>query len=105
MVVRLLRALRQADRWLYDPANAGDAASVFQEATSSPPDYARRTWELLYRDLKVMAQDSTISTTGLQAVIDLMAEGGAFAGPPPAPSKYYDPSLVEEAARAEQTTR
>ena len=54
------------------------AAKVFQDATSSREDYSRRTWELLYRDLKVMATDSTISTTGLQAVIDLMAENGSF---------------------------
>jgi ABC-type nitrate/sulfonate/bicarbonate transport system substrate-binding protein len=105
VVVRLLRALRQADRWLYDPANAADATRVFQEATNSPESYARRTWELLYRDLKVMAQDSTISPSGLQAVIDLMAEGGSFSGPPPPPSKYYDPAFVEAAARSEQMAR
>ena len=105
IVVRLLRGLRKADRWLYDPANASEAASVFQEATNSPPDYARRTWELLYRELKVMAEDSTISPSGLQAVIDLMAEGGSFSGPPPPPTKYYDPSFVEEAARTEGLAR
>jgi len=102
VVVRLLRALRRADRWLYDPANATEAAHIFQEATSSREDYALRTWELLYRDLKVMAPDSTISPTGLQAVLDLMAEGGSFSGPLPPPSKYYDASFVEEAARTEQ---
>jgi ABC-type nitrate/sulfonate/bicarbonate transport system substrate-binding protein len=102
VVVRLLRALRKADRWLYDGANAGEAAHVFQEATKSREDYARRTWELLYRDLKVMGEDSTISVSGLQAVIDLMADGGAFSGPAPTPSKYYDPSFVEEAARTER---
>jgi NitT/TauT family transport system substrate-binding protein len=105
VVVRLLRALRKADRWLYESANAADAARIFQEATNSREDYSRRTWELLYRDLKVMATDSTISPTGLQAVIDLMAESGTFSGPAPAPSKYYDPSFVEEAARTEQGAR
>jgi ABC-type nitrate/sulfonate/bicarbonate transport system substrate-binding protein len=105
VVVRLLRALRKADRWLYEPSNATEAAKVFQDATNSREDYSRRTWELLYRDQKVMATDSTISTTGLQAVIDLMAENGSFSGPPPAPSKYYDPSFVDEAARTEQGAR
>jgi ABC-type nitrate/sulfonate/bicarbonate transport system substrate-binding protein len=105
VVVRLLRALRKADRWLYDPANGAEATRVFQEATNAPESYSRRTWELLYRDLKVMAQDSTISTSGLQAVIDLMAEGGSFSGPPPPPTKYYDASFVEEAARTEQAVR
>lgn len=105
VVVRLLRALRQADRWLYDPANAGEAARIFQDAANTREDYARRTWELLYRDLKVMADDSTVSISGLQAVLDLMAEGGTFSGPLPSPWKYYDPSFVEEAARAEQAAR
>jgi NitT/TauT family transport system substrate-binding protein len=105
VVVRLLRALRKADRWLYESANGAEAAKIFQEATNSREDYSRRTWELLYRDLKVMATDSTISTTGLQAVIDLMAENGSFSGPAPAPSKYYDPSFVEEAARTEPGAR
>jgi NitT/TauT family transport system substrate-binding protein len=105
VVVRLLRALRKADRWLYDPANGADAARVFQEATNSPESYARRTWELLYRDLKVMGQDSTVSLTGLQAVIDLMVDGGSFTGPPPLPAKYYDSAFVEEAARTESAAR
>jgi len=105
VVVRLLRALRKADRWLYESANGAEAAKIFQEATNSREDYSRRTWELLYRDLKVMATDSTISTTGLQAVIDLMVENGSFSGPAPAPSKYYDPSFVEEAARTESGPR
>ena len=105
VVVRLLRALRKADRWLYDPANASEAARVFQEAGNTREDYARRTWELLYRDLKVMGDDSAVSVSGLQAVIDLMAEMGALSPPLPTPSKYYDPSYVEEAARTEQARR
>jgi ABC-type nitrate/sulfonate/bicarbonate transport system substrate-binding protein len=105
VVVRLLQALRKADRWLYDAANGAEAGRVFQEATNSSEDYSRRTWELLYRDLQVMGQDSAVSLTGLQAVLDLMAEGGSFTGPPPAPTKYYDASFVEEAARGEQGGR
>jgi hypothetical protein len=34
-----------------------------------------------------------------------MAENGSFSGPAPAPSKYYDPSFVEEAARTEPGAR
>ncbi|HWP28931.1 MAG TPA: ABC transporter substrate-binding protein, partial [Chloroflexota bacterium] len=105
VVVRLLRALRKADRWLYEPANAAEAGRIFQEAANTREDYALRTWELLYRDLKVMGTDSTVSVTGLQTVLDLMVETGALPPPAPPPSKYYDPSYVEEAARTEQAGR
>jgi hypothetical protein len=46
-----------------------------------------------------MATDSSVSASGLQAVLDLMAEGGAFGGSPPPPTKYYDSSYVEAALR------
>ena len=101
VVVRLLRALRKADRWLYDPANAQAAARLYAEASRENEDYARRTYDLIYQQLKVMAPDASISLSGLQAVIDLMAEQGRLAPPLPSPSKYVDTRFIEAAARAE----
>lgn len=102
LVTRLLGALRKADRWLYDPANAQAAARIYADASRSPEEYARRTYDLIYQQLKAMGPDSTISLPGLQAVIDLMAEQGRLTPPLPSPSKYVDSTYVEAAARAEQ---
>ncbi|HLI28108.1 MAG TPA: NrtA/SsuA/CpmA family ABC transporter substrate-binding protein [Chloroflexota bacterium] len=101
VVVRLLRALRKADRWLYDPAHAAAAARLYAEASHENEEYARRTYDLIYQQLKVMAPDATISLTGLQAVLDLMAEQGRLNLPLPSPTKYVDTSFIEAAARAE----
>lgn len=100
VVVRLLRALRKADGWLYDPANAQAAAALYAEATRENETYARRAYDLIYQQLKVGAPDASVSVSGVQAVIDLMGEQGRLAPPLPSASKYVDTSYMEAAVRA-----
>lgn len=101
VVVRLLRALRKADRWLYDPANAQAAARVYAEASRENEEYARRTYDLIYQQLRAMAPDASLSLSGLQAVIELMAEQGRLTPPLPSPATYVDTRFIEAAAQAE----
>ena len=101
-VVRYLRAIIQADRWLYDPANRAAAAEIAVDVLKMTPEEGRRTYDLLVTQTQAIPRDGELSTSGVQAVIDSMADVGLLSSPLPAPAKYVDPSYLEHARQAER---
>ncbi|HLH27203.1 MAG TPA: ABC transporter substrate-binding protein [Chloroflexota bacterium] len=102
VVVRYLRAIIEADRWLYDPANRDAAAQITVDVLKMTPEEGRRTYDLLVTQTQAIPKDGDLSTSGVQAVIDSMAEVGLLSPPLPPPTKYMDLSYLERARQAER---
>jgi NitT/TauT family transport system substrate-binding protein len=99
VVVRYLRAIVQADRWLYDPANREDAAIVAVNVLKMSYDEALRSYDLLVTQTQAIPRDGDLPISGLQAVIDTMVDIDLLSPPLPAPDKYVDLSYLERARR------
>ena len=93
-VVRFLKAVLQARRWLEENRKAG-AEFLAKELEMKPKlaeqglDYylAHRAWE----------PDLNIDLDGLKAVVEIYAEQADIKGPTPSPEKYVDLSYLKRA--------
>jgi ABC-type nitrate/sulfonate/bicarbonate transport system substrate-binding protein len=99
VVARYLRAIVQADRWIYDPANREDAAIVAVNVLKMSHDEALRSYDLLVTQTQAIPRDGDLPIEGLQAVIDTMVEIDLLSPPLPAPEKYVDLTYLERARR------
>ncbi len=95
-VVRFLKAVLQARKWLEDNRKAG-AEFLAKELDMKPKlaeqglDYylAQRAWE----------PDLSIDLDGLKTVIEIYAEQADLKGPVPSPEKYVDLSYLKQARK------
>src|SRR5499433_192449 len=93
-VVRFLKAVLRARRWLEENKKAG-AEFLAKELEIKPKlaekglDYylAHRAWE----------PDLSIDLEGLKTVVEIYAKQAGFKGSIPSPEKYVDPSYLQEA--------
>jgi ABC-type nitrate/sulfonate/bicarbonate transport system substrate-binding protein len=90
-VVRFVRALASAFRFIRDGANRADVVKAIVELTGSPEDIARTTLALYFEpDKGVVPKQAEIDLAGLAQVIAFMGEGGMIKPPLPAPDRFVD---------------
>jgi ABC-type nitrate/sulfonate/bicarbonate transport system substrate-binding protein len=90
-VVRFVRALGGAFRFIRDGANRGEIVKAIVELTGSSEDIARATLALYFEpDKGVVPKQAEIDLKGLAQVIAFMGEGGAIKPPLPAPERFVD---------------
>jgi ABC-type nitrate/sulfonate/bicarbonate transport system substrate-binding protein len=90
-VVRYVRALAAAFRFIRDPANRDAVVRTIVESTKVSPAIARRTLELyLEPDRGVLSKQGELSLAGLGHVIAMMGEAGTIRPPLPAAERFVD---------------
>jgi ABC-type nitrate/sulfonate/bicarbonate transport system substrate-binding protein len=90
-VVRFLRALADAFRFIRDPANREEVIATIAERTGSSAQIARDTMALYFEPEKgVLPRAAEINRKGLDQVIAFMGEGGALTPPLPAAARFVD---------------
>ncbi len=90
-VVRFVRALGSAFRFIRDGANRGEVVKAIVELTGSSEDIARATLALYFEpDKGVVPKQAEIDLEGLAQVIAFMGEGGMIKPPLPAPERFVD---------------
>ena len=90
-VVRFVRGLAAAFRFIHDPANRGEVATAIVELTGSSDQIARQTLALYFEpDRGVVPKQAEIDLNGLAQVIAFMGEGGAINPPLPQPERFVD---------------
>jgi ABC-type nitrate/sulfonate/bicarbonate transport system substrate-binding protein len=90
-VVRFVRALGSAFRFIRADANRAEVVKATVELTGSSAAIARETLALyLEPDRGVLPKQAEIGLAGLAQVIAFMAEGGVIAPPMPAPERFVD---------------
>jgi len=99
VVVRYLRAIVQADRWIYDPSNREAAANVAVKVLKMTEDEALRSYDLLVTQTQAIPRDAELPVNGIQTVIDTMMDIDLLSAPAPPPDKYVDQTYLERAQR------
>jgi ABC-type nitrate/sulfonate/bicarbonate transport system substrate-binding protein len=90
-LVRFVRALASAFRFIRDPANRDEVTKAIVQLTGSSDDIARATIALYFEpDRGVVPKQAEIDLQGLAQVIAFMGEGGVIKPPLPAPGQFVD---------------
>lgn len=96
LVVRFMKAMIQAHRWLY--ANKEPAVDFLVKEMKLKPAYARKGWEY-YTENRIWHPDGDVTPEGLKYNIQIYEEQTQGKGPPLTLSKYVDQSYLKEALK------
>ena len=96
VMVRFMKAMVQAMRWLYD--HKEPAIDFLTKEMKLKPQQARRGWEY-YTENRIWNPNAEVNVEGMKTVIQINAERMQSKGPLPVPAKYLDPSYVQEALK------
>jgi ABC-type nitrate/sulfonate/bicarbonate transport system substrate-binding protein len=93
-----LRALRDAVRWLYDPANKDEAVALLSQELEVEDPLARQTYDLLVLQIKLWNADLNITPAVVQKSLDFLVEIADLPAPP------RPPSAISTGATSRQST-
>lgn len=96
VMVRFMKAMVLAMRWLYD--NKEPAIDFLAKEMRLKPEHARKGWEY-YTEQKIWNPNAEASVEGVRTVIQIMGDRGLLKAPLPSPAKYLDPSYLQEALK------
>ena len=97
-VVRYVRGLAAAFRFIRDPAKRGAVVQAIVETTGVAPIIAERTLALYFEpDRKVLPRQGEIDLDSLAQVIAFMAEAGQLKSPLPAAERFVDLQYLQAA--------
>ncbi|MEA2658433.1 MAG: hypothetical protein QOF64_1024 [Candidatus Binatota bacterium] len=96
VMVRFMKALVRAMRWLYDNKEA--AIEFLATEMRLKAEHARKGWEF-YTEQKIWNPNAEANVEGVRTVIQIMGERGLLKAPLPNPAKYLDHSYAEEALK------
>jgi ABC-type nitrate/sulfonate/bicarbonate transport system substrate-binding protein len=98
LLVALLSACIEAQRWLMDPANKQQVIDLLATQYHLAPEIAAEDYEITMTHPGGFAKDAQFDLRGFENVLKLRAEvEGQWGGHPPSPDKYYDPSYYQAA--------
>ena len=73
---RCARAVRDAQRWLWNPANKDDAISVLMQNSNIPRDFAERTYLMVIGRRRLMTRDGRITPEMMQTLFTVLQQAG-----------------------------
>jgi ABC-type nitrate/sulfonate/bicarbonate transport system substrate-binding protein len=98
VLVRYVRGLASAFRFMHDPKNRDEVVRIMIEATGSSEDIARQTLSLYFDpDRGVVPRQAELDVKGLGQVIQFMAEAGELKPPLPAADRFVDLQYLKAA--------
>jgi ABC-type nitrate/sulfonate/bicarbonate transport system substrate-binding protein len=97
-VVRFVRGLSNAFRFIRDPGRRNDVVRTIVETTGFAEANARLTLSLYFEpERKVLPMRGEIDPRGLAAAIAFMGEAGILKAPLPAPERFVDTQYLQAA--------
>jgi NitT/TauT family transport system substrate-binding protein len=100
LLVALLSACIEAQRWLMNPANKQQVIDLLAAQYHLTPEIAAEDYELTMNHPGGFSKDAQFDLQGFENVLKLRAEvEGQWGGHPPSPDKYYDPSYYQAALK------
>ena len=97
-VIRYVRALAAALRFIRDPANRETVAAIIADTNGTSHAIALDVLKLFFEpDRRVLPREGELNMAGLAQVITMMGEAGAIAAPLPAPEKFVDRQYLHAA--------
>jgi len=99
-IVRYLKAMIEATRWLYDPKNKEEALAIHTRVLKSTRESAEEDYKYLVQDFQPFPRDGLVSKVSFDKTMELRAKEGTYQGKKiPPVSDYLDNSLIEEALK------
>ena len=99
-VVKFLKGMAEATRWLYDPKNKEEALAIYSKVLKGPRDAAEADYRYLIEEFKPFPVDGAISKQSIEKTFDLREKAGKYEGKKAPPyTNYVDVSLVEDARK------
>lgn len=99
-IVRYLKSIVEATRWLYDSKNKEEALAIHQKVLKSTRDSAEDDYKYLVDEFKPFPKDGQVSKVAFEKTMELRVKDGLYQGKKPAPmSEYVDSSLIDEAIK------
>jgi ABC-type nitrate/sulfonate/bicarbonate transport system substrate-binding protein len=97
-VVRYIRALASAFRFIRDPAKRDAVVKTIVETTDSSTVVAQQTLALYFEpERKVLPKEGELNLKGLAQVITFMGEAGTVKAPLPPPERFVDLQYLQAA--------
>jgi len=96
-LVRLLRAVVQAERWIVTPANRGAAVTVLADTLHLSAQEADQVYDQYADKLPAIARDGDIDQAGVRSVGELLGEIGVHKPPLPDPARLTDTTYLQRA--------
>lgn len=93
-LVRFLRAIIQADRWINAPANNREAIDILAGVLKLTTVEAGRVYDYHVDRLSAIPREGELEQPGVRAVLELMAEIDALRPPLPDPARLTDTSYL-----------
>jgi NitT/TauT family transport system substrate-binding protein len=104
-VIAYVRAIRNAQQFLWNPANEQKALQIFQQVAGVSASIAQRSYDLMFKKLKTMSINGQITPTAINNVIALMLQTNALKPGKYPYSKYYDQAFLADSLPAVKVTR
>ncbi|HEX5607368.1 MAG TPA: ABC transporter substrate-binding protein [Candidatus Binatia bacterium] len=99
-VVRYLKSMIEATRWLYEPKNKEEAISIHMKVLKSTRESAEDDYKYLVQDFQPFPKDGLVSKVSYDKTMELRAKEGLYQGKKIPPlTEYVDNSFIEEALK------
>jgi len=99
-VVKFVKSMIEATRWLYDPRNKEEVIAIHRKVLKSTPEGAEDDYRFLVQEFKPWPTDGSVNKRAIEKTMDLRVKGGKYEGKEvPSYTQFVDPSFVEEAQR------
>ncbi len=99
-IVRYLKSMIEATRWLYDPKNKEEAIAIHMKVLKASRESAEQDYKYLVQEFQPFPRDGKVSKVSFDKTMDLRAKEGIYEGKKiPSASDYVDSSLIEEALK------
>jgi NitT/TauT family transport system substrate-binding protein len=99
-VVRYLKSMIEATRWLYDPKNRQEAIAIHMKVLKTTRESAEEDYKYLVQNFRPFPRDGMVSQVSFDKTMKLRAKEGNYQGKriPPA-SDFVDNTYIEEALK------
>ena len=99
-VVRYLKSMIEATRWLYDPKNKEEAIAIHMKVLKSTRESADEDYKYLVQDFQPFPKDGLVSKVSYDKTMELRAKEGLYQGKKIPPlTDFVDNSYIEEALK------
>jgi ABC-type nitrate/sulfonate/bicarbonate transport system substrate-binding protein len=99
-VVKFLKGMAEATRWLYDSKNKEEALAIYLKVLKGPREAAEADYRYLIEEFKPFPVDGSIGKQSIEKTFELREKAGKYEGKKAPPyTNYVDMTLVEDAKK------
>jgi ABC-type nitrate/sulfonate/bicarbonate transport system substrate-binding protein len=99
-VVKFVKGLAEATKWLYDPKNKEEALAIYMKILKSSREPAEADYRYMIEEFKPFPVDGALNKQAIEKTFELREKAGKYEGKKvPSYLQYVDTTIVEEAKK------